>query len=87
MRASAYGLVYGAAHFVVAQFGLGLSFKLGLGHLHRDDGDEAFSEIFTRNFHLGFFEGLGAGVFGIFFQYAGKGHAETGFVCSTFDSD
>ena len=80
----AYGLVDGAAHFAVAQLRLGLSFKLGFGYLDGDDGDEAFAEVLARDFDFGFFQLLGAGVFGIFLQYTGQCGAEAGFVRTTF---
>ena len=80
----AYGLVDGAADFAVAQLGLGLSLELGFGHFDGDDGDEAFAEVFARYFHFGFFELLGAGVFGVLLEDAGQCGAESGFVRSAF---
>ena len=37
---------------VVAEFGLGLAFKLRFRHLHRDDGGKAFAEVIGRDLHL-----------------------------------
>ena len=79
-----HGLVHGAAHFAVAQLRLGLAFKLRFGHLDGDDGDEALTEVFSRNLYLGLLQLFGAGVFAVFLQYAGQGRAESGFVRTAF---
>ena len=79
----AYRLVYGTAHFVVSKFCLGLSFKLRFSYLDRNHGNQSFAEVLSGDFHFGFFECLA--FFGIFLQYTGQGHTETGFMCTTFN--
>ena len=64
-------LIDGAAHFAVAQLRLGLSFKLGLSYFDGNDGDESFTEVFTRYLYFGFLQLFGAGLFAVFLQYAG----------------
>ena len=76
----AHGLVYGAAHLAVTEFGLGLSLKLGLCYLDRDDSYQAFAEVFTRHLYLGFLQRLGAVVVSILLEYTGQCGAESGFV-------
>lgn len=76
----AYGLIDSACHFAVAEFGFGLSFKLGFGHLDADYGGEAFAEVFAAYFYFVLGYGFGGGVLGILFQHAGKGCAEAGVV-------
>ena len=81
----AHGLVHGAAYFIVAQFGLGLAFELGLGNFYRNDGDESFPEIFSRYFYFCLFECFGTCVFGIFFQDPRESRTETRLMRSSFD--
>ena len=76
----AHGLVHRAAHLAVAQLGLGLPFELRLGHLHGNHRREPFAEVLAGDFHLGLFQLLGAGVFGVFLEHAREGCAETGLV-------
>ena len=80
----AYGLIDRTAHFVVAQLRLGLSFKLGFGHFHGNNGNQSFAEVLTGDFNLGFFQLFGASVFGIFLQHTGQCRAETGLVRTAF---
>ena len=79
----AYGLVYGSAYFVVTQLGFSLTFKLRLSYFYGDNGDQTFTEVFTRNFHFRFFQSLA--FFGVFLQYAGQCRTESGFVCTAFN--
>ena len=48
----AHSLLHGAGHLGVAELGLRLALELGFGHLHGDDGGEAFAEVFAADLHL-----------------------------------
>ena len=48
-----YSLLYGTVYLRVTQFCLGLSLKLRLSHLHRDDSCQTFAEVILRHLDLG----------------------------------
>ena len=78
----ANGGFYGANHFLVTEFGFGLTLELRLEHLHRDNSGEAFAEVIGVDFHLHLFEHLG--IFGIFAKGSAQTAAESGEVSTTF---
>ncbi len=67
----AHGLLHGAGHLAVAQFGFGLSFELRFGHFDGDDGGrpsrKSSPEISTL-FFLQFLQFLGIFVLCIFLR-------------------
>ena len=77
------GLLHYSHHLVVAEFGLGLTLKLGLGHLHRNDSRQTVAEILFRELDLEFLEHLV--VVGIFLEGCGQTAAEAGEVGSALD--
>ena len=54
--ALADGTAHDAGDFAVAELALGLSLKLGLGHLHGYDGGQALTEVLAADFELQLFE-------------------------------
>ena len=83
----AYGLLYGAGDFRVAQFGLRLTFKLRLGYLDADDGCQSLAEVFAGNLDLGLLDllrDLRVGI-GVFLQCARQCHAESDEMRTAFD--
>ena len=78
-KSLAHGLLHGSSHLAVAEFGLGLAFKLRLCHLDADNGGETFAEVFAGNLYLRLLYLLGNGWIGIgiAFQRARQCHAET----------
>ena len=83
----AYSLLHGACHLRVAQLGLGLALELRLGHLHRDDGREAFAEVFAGNLYLSLLDLLRnlRVLVGVCLQRARQGHAKTCQMGTTLD--
>ena len=68
------GLGDGGGGLRVAQLGLGLAFELRLGHLHGDDGGQAFAEVFRREVALELGEEVV--LLGIVLQGTGQAHLE-----------
>jgi len=81
----AHGLVHGAGHLGVAQFGLGLSLELRLGHLDGNHGGESFAEVFAADFDFGLFKLLGRYLLGVFLEHAGERLAEADEVGAALD--
>ena len=82
-----HSLMHGTRHLGVAQLGLRLTFELRLSHLHRDDGGEAFAEVFACNLNLRLLNLLRdlRLLISISLQRTRQGHAETSEVCTTLD--
>ena len=71
-----HSLVDSSCHLTVAEFCLGLSLELRLGHFYRNHGCKSLTEILTGNFHLGFLKLFGSRFLGILLQHTGDGRAE-----------
>ena len=84
----AYSLLYGAVHLRVTQFRLGLSLKLRLCHLHRDNGCQTLAEVILCHFNLGLLNLLTQLVVfvGVFLQRTCQSDAEARQVGTTLDS-
>ena len=82
-KSSADGHVNSTHHLRVAKLGLGLSFKLGLGHLDRDDRCQPLTEVVTVD--VKFQLGCHTGIFGILLQGARQSPAEPCKMGSSFN--
>ena len=76
----AHGGLHSAYHLVVAEFRLGLAFKLRLHDLYGNHGCEALAEVVAGNVYLHLLEHLV--VLGIFLEGGGESAAEAGEVCA-----
>ena len=81
-----HGSLYGADHFVVAEFGLGLSLELGFHHLHRHYSRQTLAEVRRVYVHLLFDQFVEHLVFlGILFEGGSQSAAESCQVCAALD--
>ena len=78
-------LIDGTHHLTISEFRLGLSLKLGLGHLDTDHCRETFAEVFAGNFDLCFLNLLLRRLFCVLFEHTRHSSAETRQVRTAFD--
>ena len=74
--------IHNPTHFTVTELGLGLTFKLWVWHLHRDDRSKPFANVFPLEVVFLFLEELHAA--GVFVDGTGKGGLKTELVGPTF---